>query len=149
MVNCMPPLCRGAAPALQKGDLPTQQVDSVPTLQQSVAPQYIRFASHSRRAYALTPKSGGAEPRCTASCGGPVSVSPRLSPWPEPLSPQQLREWFARRTRLWSGAARAVGSTAGDAGAGGTGGTGVSVEMGERTPRAEIVGLRSTQARGV
>ncbi|CAI7930160.1 unnamed protein product [Closterium sp. NIES-54] len=53
-------------------------------------------------------ESGGAEPRGTASSGGPAGASPRLSP-------QQLREWFAQRTRLWSGAAGA-----GDIGAGGT-----------------------------
>ncbi|CAI7736187.1 unnamed protein product [Closterium sp. NIES-54] len=62
---------------------------------------------------------GGAGPRGTASSGGFVCVSPRLSPRPESLSPQQLREWFARRTRLWSGAAGAGGSAAG--GAKGTG----------------------------
>ncbi|CAI7906622.1 unnamed protein product [Closterium sp. NIES-54] len=59
------------------------------------------------------------EPRGTASSGGPASASPRLSPWPEPLSPQQLREWFAQRTRLRSGAAGAGGSAAGGTGAGG------------------------------
>ncbi|CAI7789312.1 unnamed protein product, partial [Closterium sp. NIES-53] len=37
-------------------------------------------------------ESGGAEPRGTASSGGPTGVSPRLSPRPVPLSPQQLRE---------------------------------------------------------
>ncbi|CAI7901275.1 unnamed protein product [Closterium sp. NIES-54] len=51
-------------------------------------------------------ESGGAEPRGTALTGGPAVVSPRLFPWPEPLSPQQLREWLAQRTRLRSGAAR-------------------------------------------
>ncbi|CAI7893046.1 unnamed protein product [Closterium sp. NIES-53] len=59
------------------------------------------------------------EPRGTASSGGPASALPRLSPWPEPLSPQQLREWFAQRTRLRSGAAGAGGSAAGGTGAGG------------------------------
>ncbi|CAI7784797.1 unnamed protein product, partial [Closterium sp. NIES-53] len=79
-------------------------------------------------------ESGGAEPggaeREGAESGGPAGVSPWLSPRPEPLFPQQLREWFTRRTRLRSGAAGAVGSAAGDAGAGGTGGTGVSVGAG-------------------
>ncbi|CAI7752509.1 unnamed protein product [Closterium sp. NIES-54] len=79
--------------------------------------------------------SGGAEPRGTASSGGPAGASPWLSPRPEPLSPQQLRKWFAQRTRLWSGAAGAGDSAAGDTGAGGVGvtaggartkGTGVS-----------------------
>ncbi|CAI7889501.1 unnamed protein product [Closterium sp. NIES-53] len=52
---------------------------------------------------------GGAEPRGTASSGGPAGASPRLSPRPKPLSPQQLREWFTQRTRLQSGAAGATG----------------------------------------
>ncbi|CAI7734233.1 unnamed protein product [Closterium sp. NIES-53] len=34
---------------------------------------------------------GGAETRGTASSGGPAGALPRLSPWPEPLSPQQLQ----------------------------------------------------------
>ncbi|CAI7787389.1 unnamed protein product [Closterium sp. NIES-53] len=46
---------------------------------------------------------GGAEPKGVEPWG-PASASPGLSPRPEPLSPQQLREWFARRTRLRSGA---------------------------------------------
>ncbi|CAI7918942.1 unnamed protein product [Closterium sp. NIES-53] len=45
-------------------------------------------------------ESGGAEPRGTAFSGGPEGASPQLSPPPEPLSPQQLREWFTQRTRL-------------------------------------------------
>ncbi|CAI7869918.1 unnamed protein product [Closterium sp. NIES-53] len=66
-------------------------------------------------------ESRGAEPRGTASSGGPTGASPRLSPWPEPLSPQQLREWFTQRRRLWSGAAGARDSAAGNTGAGGAG----------------------------
>ncbi|CAI7769346.1 unnamed protein product [Closterium sp. NIES-53] len=66
-------------------------------------------------------ESGGAEPRGTASSGGPTGASPRLSPRPEPLSPQQLREWFAQRTRLRSGAVGAGDSSAEDTGAGGAG----------------------------
>ncbi|CAI7899190.1 unnamed protein product, partial [Closterium sp. NIES-54] len=68
-------------------------------------------------------ESGGAEPRGTASSGGPVGALPRVSPRPEPLSPQQLREWFSRRTRLRSGAAGAGDSTAGGTRARGTGAT--------------------------
>ncbi|CAI7818271.1 unnamed protein product [Closterium sp. NIES-53] len=68
-------------------------------------------------------ESGGAEPRGTVSSGGPAGASPRLSPRPEPLSSQQLREWFAQRTRLLSGAPRARDFAAGDSGAGGAGGT--------------------------
>ncbi|CAI7899521.1 unnamed protein product [Closterium sp. NIES-53] len=54
-------------------------------------------------------ESRGAEPRCTASFGGPAGASPRVSPHPEPLSPQQLREWFALCTRLRSAAAAGLG----------------------------------------
>ncbi|CAI7769319.1 unnamed protein product [Closterium sp. NIES-53] len=66
-------------------------------------------------------ESGGAEPRGTASSGGPAGALPRLSPRPEPLSPQELREWFALRTRLRRGAAGAGDSAAGGTGAGGAG----------------------------
>ncbi|CAI7849671.1 unnamed protein product [Closterium sp. NIES-54] len=66
---------------------------------------------------------GGAEPRGTASTGGPASASPRLSPRRDPLSSQQLCKWFAQRTRLRSGAARAGGSATGGTGAGGAGAT--------------------------
>ncbi|CAI7746583.1 unnamed protein product [Closterium sp. NIES-53] len=80
-------------------------------------------------------KSGGGEPWGAASAGGPAGASPRLSPRPEPLSPQQLREWFYQRTRLRSGAAEAGGSAAGGAGAGGAratilGGAGVPAGAG-------------------
>ncbi|CAI7808397.1 unnamed protein product [Closterium sp. NIES-53] len=61
----------------------------------------------------------GAEPRGTASAEGPAGDSPRLSHRREPLSLQQLREWFAQRTRLRSGAAEAGGLATGGAGAGG------------------------------
>ncbi|CAI7731354.1 unnamed protein product, partial [Closterium sp. NIES-53] len=67
--------------------------------------------------------SGGAEPRGTASSRVCAGASPWLSPRPEPLSPQQLREWFAQCTCLRSGAA-GIGDTAGgDTGAGGVGAT--------------------------
>ncbi|CAI7922340.1 unnamed protein product [Closterium sp. NIES-54] len=68
-------------------------------------------------------ESGGVEPRGTASAIGPAGALSRLSPRREPLSPQQLREWFAQRRRLRSGAAGAGGSAAGDTGAGGSGAT--------------------------
>ncbi|CAI7896617.1 unnamed protein product [Closterium sp. NIES-54] len=64
-------------------------------------------------------ESGGAEQRGTASSGGPAGAPPWLSPCPEPLSPHQSREWFAKRTRLRSGAAGAGVSVARDTGAGG------------------------------
>ncbi|CAI7902808.1 unnamed protein product [Closterium sp. NIES-54] len=68
-------------------------------------------------------ESGGAEPRGTASFGGPAGASPRLSPGPEPLSPQHLLELFSQCTRLRSGDAGAGGSAAGGTGAGGAGAT--------------------------
>ncbi|CAI7869736.1 unnamed protein product [Closterium sp. NIES-53] len=65
-------------------------------------------------------ESGGAEPQGAASFGGPAGASPRLFPRPEPLSPQQLREWLVRRARLRSGAAGAEATgDAGDTRAGG------------------------------
>ncbi|CAI7871857.1 unnamed protein product, partial [Closterium sp. NIES-53] len=63
-------------------------------------------------------ESGGAEPQGAALSRGSAGASPRLSP-------QQLRGWFIRRTRLRSGA-----SEAGGARATGGGGTGVAVGAG-------------------
>ncbi|CAI7897713.1 unnamed protein product [Closterium sp. NIES-54] len=68
-------------------------------------------------------ESGGADSWGTSSSGGSAGASPRLSPRPEPSSPQQLREWFAQCTRLWRGAAGAGDSAAGDTRAGGVGAT--------------------------
>ncbi|CAI7934025.1 unnamed protein product [Closterium sp. NIES-54] len=68
-------------------------------------------------------ESGGAEPRGTAYAEGPTGASPRESCRREPLSPRQLRKWFARRTRLRSGTAGAGGSAARGTGAGGAGAT--------------------------
>ncbi|CAI7815753.1 unnamed protein product [Closterium sp. NIES-54] len=61
-------------------------------------------------------ESEGAEPRGAALSGGPVGASPRLSPRPEPLSSQQLREWL-----VWHAAG--AGGARVTAGAGGAGGT--------------------------
>ncbi|CAI7789257.1 unnamed protein product [Closterium sp. NIES-54] len=66
-------------------------------------------------------ESGGAEG--IASAEGLGGASPRLSPRREPLSPKQLRKWFAQRTCLRSGVARAGSSPAGGTGAGGVGAT--------------------------
>ncbi|CAI7838109.1 unnamed protein product [Closterium sp. NIES-54] len=66
---------------------------------------------------------GGSEPTRTVNARGPTGASPRQSRLQEPLSPRQLREWFARRTRLRSGAAGAGGPAAGGTGAGGAGAT--------------------------
>ncbi|CAI7879302.1 unnamed protein product [Closterium sp. NIES-53] len=61
--------------------------------------------------------SGGAEP-ARAESGGFPGVSLRR----EPLSPQQLREWYARRCRLAPGAAGAGGATGAAAGGAGAAG---------------------------
>ncbi|CAI7921038.1 unnamed protein product [Closterium sp. NIES-54] len=68
--------------------------------------------------------SGGAEPARAAS-GGALGVPSRR----EPLSPQQLREWYSRRCRVAAGAGAAGGAAgAGAAGgaAGATGGAGAA-----------------------
>ncbi|CAI7791948.1 unnamed protein product [Closterium sp. NIES-53] len=99
-------------------------------------------------------ESGGAEPRGAASSGGPAGVSPRLSPRPEPLSPQQLREWFTRCIRLRSGAAGAGDSVAGDTGAGGAGvtagagGTGGAAAAGPGGARTRGTGADRTGSVG-
>ncbi|CAI7930861.1 unnamed protein product [Closterium sp. NIES-54] len=97
-------------------------------------------------------ESGGAEPRGTTSSGGPAGASPRLSPRLEPLSPQQLREWYAQHIRLRSGAAGAEGSAAGGTGAGGVGATslgGAGVPAGARgTGGAGAAGPGGARTRG-
>ncbi|CAI7772371.1 unnamed protein product, partial [Closterium sp. NIES-53] len=89
-------------------------------------------------------ESGGTEPRGTASAGGPAGASPRLSPRQEPLSPQQLREWFDQRTHLRSGAAGAGGSAAGGTGVGGAG----EVRLGGAGVTARAGGIRGAVAAG-
>ncbi|CAI7823152.1 unnamed protein product, partial [Closterium sp. NIES-54] len=106
-------------------------------------------------------ESGGAEPMGTASAGGPLGALPRLSHRQEPLSPQQLREWFSQCTRLRSGAAGAGGPAAGGTEAGGArasrpggagvlagaGGTGGAVAAGPGGARTR--GTRAAGACGV
>ncbi|CAI7870606.1 unnamed protein product [Closterium sp. NIES-53] len=93
-------------------------------------------------------ESRGAEPQGAASSGVPASASPSLSPRPETLSPQQLREWLVRRARLWSGATRAGGT--GDTGAGGAavtagaGGTRGTVAAGPGGARTRGTGAAGT-----
>ncbi|CAI7882479.1 unnamed protein product [Closterium sp. NIES-54] len=98
--------------------------------------------------------SGGAESRGAQSEGAgsegaepwgaePGGAEPTgVEPGGTPLSPHQLREWFAQRTRLQSGAAGAGDSAAGDtraggagvtAGAGGTGGAAAAGPGGSHT----------------
>ncbi|CAI7896673.1 unnamed protein product, partial [Closterium sp. NIES-53] len=99
-------------------------------------------------------ESGGAESRGTASSGGPAGASPLLSPQSEPLSPQQLHEWFAQRTRLRSGATRAGVSAAGDTKAGGVGvtakagGTGGAAAAGPGGARTRGTGAARTSSVG-
>ncbi|CAI7897219.1 unnamed protein product [Closterium sp. NIES-54] len=102
-------------------------------------------------------ESGGAEPRGIASAVGPAGASPHLSPRREPLSVQKLREWFAQRTRLRSGAAGAGGSATRGTGARGVGATspgGAGVPAGAggtRVSRAASFGgalTRGTRAAG-
>ncbi|CAI7774547.1 unnamed protein product, partial [Closterium sp. NIES-53] len=95
--------------------------------------------------------SGGAEPRGTVSAGGPAGASPRQSCRREPLSPQQ-GEWFARCTRLRSGAAGAGGPATGGTGAGGAGdtspgGAGVTTRAGG-TGGAGVAGPGGARTRG-
>ncbi|CAI7891313.1 unnamed protein product [Closterium sp. NIES-53] len=98
-------------------------------------------------------ESGGAEPRGTASTGGPAGASPRLSHRREPLSPHQLREWFAQHTRLRSGPVGAGGPAAGGTGAGGAGATspgGAGVPSGARgTGGAGAAGPGGARSRGI
>ncbi|CAI7858292.1 unnamed protein product, partial [Closterium sp. NIES-54] len=113
-------------------------------------------------------QSGGAEPRGTASSGDPAEpggagardtrsggttaggagaagASPQLSPQPEPISPQQLHEWFAQRTRLWSGTAGAGDCATGvPAGAGGVG----FIRLGGAGVTAGACGTRGAAAAG-
>ncbi|CAI7876193.1 unnamed protein product [Closterium sp. NIES-53] len=95
---------------------------------------------------------GGAEPQGTepqgAEPGGPAGASPRLSPRREPLSPQQLRDWFAQRTRLRSGAAGAGVSVAGGTGAGGARATSLGGTGGARAAGHGGARTRGTGAAG-
>ncbi|CAI7804548.1 unnamed protein product, partial [Closterium sp. NIES-53] len=69
---------------------------------------------------------GGAEPE-RAESGGPAGVPS----WREPLSPQQLREWYARRCRRAAGAAGGASGAAGAAaGAGAAGGAAGAASLG-------------------
>ncbi|CAI7774898.1 unnamed protein product [Closterium sp. NIES-54] len=96
---------------------------------------------------------GGAEPEGVEP-GGPAGALPRLSPRPEPLFSQQLCEWFAQRTRLWSGAARVGVSAAGDTGVGGVGvtaragGTGGAAAAGLGGPHTRDTGAAGTGSVG-
>ncbi|CAI7887654.1 unnamed protein product [Closterium sp. NIES-53] len=94
-------------------------------------------------------ESGGAERGSYLSRGGPPGALSRR----EPLA---LHEWFARRTRLRSGAVRAGGSAAGGTGAAGAGGAarvgarGTGAGAARVTGAAGLVGARTrcTRAAG-
>ncbi|CAI7893786.1 unnamed protein product [Closterium sp. NIES-54] len=90
-------------------------------------------------------ESAGEEPGVTEPGRPPGALSRR-----EPLSPQQLREWFSPRTRLQRGAARVGGSAAGGTGApgpGAAGGTGAAGPGGARTGGTGVGGAGGTGAR--
>ncbi|CAI5945039.1 unnamed protein product [Closterium sp. NIES-65] len=65
-------------------------------------------------------ESGAAEPGGATSGAAEPGVSPGAAPRREPLSPQELREWFARRWRRTAGAG--ASSTVEGTGAAGPGG---------------------------
>ncbi|CAI7877001.1 unnamed protein product, partial [Closterium sp. NIES-53] len=93
-------------------------------------------------------ESGGAEPQGATSFGGSAGASPRLSP-------QQLREWLVRHTRLRSGASGAGGASAAGAGgdgvvarAGVTGGTATTGPGGARTRGTGAAGTGGVEGAG-
>ncbi|CAI7731396.1 unnamed protein product, partial [Closterium sp. NIES-54] len=94
--------------------------------------------------------SGGAEPARAESGGSPGVPSRR-----EPLSPQQLREWYAQRCRGAAsvvGAGGIAGAAGGAAGAGAAGGTsgaaGGATSAGAPRGAARAAGGTSGAARG-
>ncbi|CAI7733391.1 unnamed protein product [Closterium sp. NIES-54] len=116
--------------------------------------------------------TGGAEPGGIATWGGvpggaePEGVEPGGSAGASPrLSPQQLREWFVRRTRLRSGASGAGGAGTAEAGgpgvaagaggpgvaagAGVTGGTATTGLGGARTQGTRVAGTGGVEGAGV
>ncbi|CAI6008957.1 unnamed protein product [Closterium sp. NIES-65] len=80
----------------------------------------------------------GAGPACLASGGAVPGGSSGASSRREPLSPRELREWFARR---WRRTARAGGSSA-------TEGAGVAVPVGARTGSTGSAGPAGTTGVG-
>ncbi|CAI5987660.1 unnamed protein product [Closterium sp. NIES-65] len=91
---------------------------------------------------------GGAEPRGTATGGASPGGSPGASSRREPLSPQELREWFARRRRRAAGAggsSAAEGAAAARPGGARTGSTGAAGPAGSTgAGAAERVGAETT-----
>ncbi|CAI7917938.1 unnamed protein product [Closterium sp. NIES-54] len=125
----------------------TEVVSSPPRWGDKSDSQALRWGAGGAEPAGVEPggtTSGGAESRGTASSEGPAGAPPRLSPRPEPLSPQQLCEWFSQCTRLQSGATGAGDSTTGDSG---TGGAGVSAGAGG-TRGAAAAGLGGARTGG-
>ncbi|CAI5988247.1 unnamed protein product [Closterium sp. NIES-65] len=85
-------------------------------------------------------ESGAAEPGGAASGAAEPGVSPGAPTRREPLSPQELREWFARRWRRTTGAG--ASSTVEGAGAAGPGAAGPAGPT--RAGAAEGVGAETT-----
>ncbi|CAI7883750.1 unnamed protein product [Closterium sp. NIES-54] len=94
-------------------------------------------------------ESRGDEPWGTASAAGPAGASPRVSHRREPLSPKQLREWFAQRTRVRSGAAGVGGSATGGNGARGAGATSLGGAGAAGPGGAHTSGTRAAGSGGV
>ncbi|CAI7740313.1 unnamed protein product [Closterium sp. NIES-54] len=99
---------------------------------------------------------GGAEYEGAGSWGAkPRGASPRLSPQPEPLSLQQLREWLTHRKRFQSGATGAGDSAVEDIGAGGAGvtagagGTGGAAAAGRGGARTSAPSSRANKVNGM
>ncbi|CAI7874376.1 unnamed protein product [Closterium sp. NIES-54] len=87
---------------------------------------------------------GGAEPEGAGPAGAVPGGSPGASSRREPLSPQDLREWFARRWRRAAGAGGAAG-TGGSVAAEGAGATGPG---GARTGSTGAAGPAGTSGAG-
>ncbi|CAI7826548.1 unnamed protein product [Closterium sp. NIES-54] len=87
---------------------------------------------------------GGAEPEGAGPAGPVPGGSPGASSRREPLSPQELREWFARRWRRAAGAGGAAG-TGGSVAAEGAGATGPG---GARTGSTRAAGPAGTSDAG-
>ncbi|CAI7805964.1 unnamed protein product [Closterium sp. NIES-53] len=85
---------------------------------------------------------GGAEPACAESGGSPGVPLRR-----EPLSPQRLREWYARRCRHTTIAAGA-GATGGAAGAGAAGGAAGAGAAGDAAGAGAAGGFTGAGAAG-
>ncbi|CAI5960934.1 unnamed protein product [Closterium sp. NIES-65] len=123
----------------------------LPSRREPLSPQELRewFAHRWRRAAgagASSPAEGAAGPGAAGPAGptGAGAAEPGVSPAAasrrEPLSPQELREWFARRWRSAAGAG--ASSTVEGAGAAGPGGAGPAGPTGAGA--AEGVGAETT-----